>query len=91
MNIFISYHVTIDYYKRYFQFICEDHIKVMWKAENVLTKLLECVEMLHPPPQVLIGSNAIYQSMLFRMLPVFIQVKILERVAPLNKAAVMLK
>lgn len=80
-----------EYFSKYYSFICEDHIKTMWKAKNVEDKLIECVETVSPPPQVLIGSNAIYQSMIFRMLPMTVQIKILERVCPLNttKAAKM--
>jgi len=63
----------------------------MWKAENVQDKLVHCVEVSKPPSQVLIGSNAMYQSMLFRMLPMSIQISILERVTPLKKAAKYLK
>lgn len=76
----------VDYYKRYYNFICKDHIKVMWKAKNVEDKLVYCVETRNPPPQILVGSNAMYQSMIFRMLPVSLQVKVLKKVTPLNKA-----
>lgn len=75
-----------EFYLHFKRFISEEHLKVMWKAKNVEDKLVECVEIINPAPQVIIGSNALFQSMVFRMLPTSIRVKILEKATPLPKA-----
>lgn len=45
---------------------------VTWDAKNVLDEVAFCVETIHPPPQLLIGSDARTTIQLIRLLPVWV-------------------
>lgn len=88
----LSPEVQEEYGKEYFSSFSENFLKkkkLEWSAKVVETELVSCVEAINPPPQVIVGSDAKYPAMVFRLLPVWLQLKILDYASPVKKAAKM--
>lgn len=47
--------------------------QVMWKASVVEQELLMSIEKRHPPPQIIVGSDAKFNFLLLRHFPVWLQ------------------
>lgn len=52
--------------------------QLSWSPQYVEDALVSCIELKNPPPRVLVGMDAKYFIMILRILPMWVQVKILK-------------
>ena len=78
-----------DFFQHMHQFSVENLIRRSWDATVVENLLIESVELLHPSPQLIIGSFAKFGVLISRMLPTTIVQKILGAAIPYKTPAKM--
>lgn len=63
-----------------------DRQKSSWSTDIMIKELISTVELLDPPPQVMVGGDAKYSAMILRMLPVWLQLKVFDYLLESEKA-----
>jgi len=65
----------------------EDVICVTWEAQSVIDEVVNCIELRKPPYELIVGMDAKYVLMFFKMLPTWLVVKILSITSPTSRCA----
>lgn len=64
----------------------KDVVCITWEAKVVTDLMLNCVELIQPPPEVIAGTDAKYILVFLKMLPTWMMVKILTVTSPVGRS-----
>lgn len=76
----------VECYKKWIDML-EDVICVTWEAQSVINEVVNCIELLKPPYELLVGMDAKYVLIFFKILPTWLVVKILSITSPTSRCA----
>lgn len=74
----------IECYNKWIDML-EDVICVTWEAQSVIDEVINCIELRKPPYELIVGMDAKFVLIFFKMLPTWLVVKILSITSPTSR------